>query len=79
MMGELRAALRWARSSRKGQGATEYLLILAVASIVVIVVLAMVNGMRTAAPTTVTVNGVNQTLTDAVRTQFQNMTNIVSP
>jgi len=78
-MPELRAALCCMRRSRKGQGATEYLLVLAVASIVVVVVLAMVNGMRSAAPTTVTVDGVNQTLTDAVRTQFQNMTIIVSP
>jgi Flp pilus assembly pilin Flp len=65
--------------SRKGQGATEYLLVLAVASIVVLVVLAMVNGMRGAAPTTVTVDGVNQSITEALRAQFENMTVIVSP
>jgi len=64
---------------RKGQGATEYLLILAVASIVVVVVLAMVNGMRAAAPTTVNVDGINQTLTEAVRAQFENMTTIITP
>ena len=75
----MRALCSLARGERKGQGATEYLLVLAVASIVVIVVLAMVNGMRSAAPTTVEVDGVNQTLTDAVRSQFDNMTRIVTP
>lgn len=63
----------------KGQGAIEYLLMLAVASVVIVVVLAMVNGMRAAAPTTVTVDGVNQSITDAVRSQFENMTRIVAP
>jgi len=67
------------KMTMKGQGATEYLLVLAVASIVVVVVLAMVNGMRGTVPSTVSVNGVNQTLMDAVKTQFQNMTRIVVP
>lgn len=78
MLEELCAFLRLAHV-KKGQGATEYLLILAVASIVVVVVLAMVNGMRAAVPTTVNVNGVNQTLTEAVKEQFRNMTTIVTP
>ena len=78
MLNEICAAVRWLKLRRKGQGATEYLLVLAVASIVVVVVLAMVNGMRAAAPSTVSVNGVNQTIADAVRSQFENMTAIVS-
>lgn len=78
MLKEFCAAMRLT-ARRKGQGATEYLLILAVASIVVVVVLAMVNGMKAAVPTTVNVNGVNQTLTEAVRKQFENMTTIITP
>lgn len=65
--------------SERAQGATEYLLILAVAAIVVVVVLAMVNGMRAAAPTQVTINGTNQTMTQAIRNQFGNMTQISIP
>ena len=65
--------------SERAQGATEYLLILAVASIVVVVVLAMVNGMRAAAPTQVSINGTNQTMTQAIRSQFGNMTQIIIP
>lgn len=67
------------RRAQKAQGATEYLLVLATAAIVVVVVLAMVNGMRAAAPTAVVVNGTSQTLSDAIRRQFANMTEIVSP
>ena len=77
------AVARWARwlarRKGKGQGATEYLLVLATAAIVVVVVLSMVNGMRAAAPTGVVVNGTNQTLTDAIRQQFANMTAVVAP
>lgn len=65
--------------SERAQGATEYLLILAVAAIVVVVVLAMVNGMRAAAPTQVSINGTNQTMTQAIRSQFGNMTQIIIP
>ena len=65
--------------SRRGQGATEYLLILATATVVVIAVLAMVNGMRAAVPTTVSINGTNMTLVQAVKSQFANMTNITVP
>ena len=63
----------------KGQGATEYLLVLAVAAIVVVVVLSMVNGMRAAAPTSVLVNGANQTMSEAIRNQFASLTNITVP
>lgn len=71
--------LKMPSGARKGQGATEYLLILATAAIVVVVVLAMVNGMRAAAPTEIVVNGTNQTLTSAIRQQFANMTAVVAP
>ncbi len=74
----LACALRLLRG-KKGQGATEYLLVLATAAIVVVVVLAMVNGMRAAAPTSVVVNNTTQTLSQAIRSQFANMTQIVSP
>lgn len=54
----------------RGQGATEYLLMLAAASVIIVVVLAMVNGMKDAIPTHVVVNGTNQTMVEALRNQF---------
>ncbi|MCL5419936.1 MAG: class III signal peptide-containing protein [Candidatus Marsarchaeota archaeon] len=66
---EVRAVLLLARS-RKGQGSLEYIMMIAAASIVIVMALVMMVKLRGAVPATVSVNGTNDSVTGAIAQQL---------
>lgn len=66
---EARAMLAVARSM-KAQGSLEYIMMLAAASIVIVIALAMVVKLRGAVGTGVTVNGVNTSVSQAISNEL---------
>ncbi len=66
---EVRAMLLLARS-RKGQGSLEYIMMIAAASIVIVMALVMMVKLRGAVPATVSVNGTNDSVTGAIAQQL---------
>jgi|GEM_PF-1325192 hypothetical protein len=66
---EARALLAVARSM-KGQGSLEYIMMIAAASIVIVIALAMVVKLRGAVGSNVVVNGVNVSVTQAISNEL---------
>jgi len=65
MKEEIKAFLTLAKSA-KGQGSLEYIMMLAAASIVIVLALAMIVKMKQAVITSVAVNGTNTSISSAI-------------
>ncbi len=63
-------ALLLSAKSRKGQGSLEYIMMIAAASIVIVMALVMVVKLRGAVPTNVAINGTNMSITSAISEQL---------
>ncbi len=68
LLDDARAILALARSVRttKGQGSLEYIMMLAAASLVIVLALAMVVKLKGSVVSSVPVNGVNESITSAI-------------
>lgn len=66
---EARALLAVARSM-KGQGSLEYIMMIAAASVVIVIALAMVVKLKGAVGSNVVVNGVNVSVTQAISNEL---------
>ncbi|MGB9732546.1 MAG: hypothetical protein ACP5P2_02315 [Candidatus Micrarchaeia archaeon] len=65
MKEEVKVFLRAARNA-KGQGSLEYIMMLAAASIVIVIALAMIVEMKHAIVTSIIVNGTNMSISSAI-------------
>lgn len=66
---EMRAFLMLFRR-RKGQGSLEYIMMLSAASIVILIALAMIAKLKGSVVTTVSVNGTNSSVSQAISNQL---------
>lgn len=75
-VGEAKAILAIAGSTRrmKGQGSLEYIMMLAAASLVIVLALAMMVKLRGAVVTSVPVNGVNTSVSNAISGELSSLT-----
>jgi hypothetical protein len=67
------AAMFCIAKSAKAQGSLEYIMMLAAASIVVVVALAMVVKLRSAVVTSVSLNGSNVSIANAISSQLSSL------
>ena len=71
---EMRALLMLLRR-RKGQGSLEYIMMLSAASIVILIALAMIVKLKESVVTTVSVNGTNSSVSQAISNQLSGLSN----
>lgn len=71
---EMRALLMLLRK-RKGQGSLEYIMMLSAASIVILIALAMIVKLKGSVVTTVSVNGTNSSVSQAISNQLSGLSN----
>ena len=71
---EMRALLMLLRR-RKGQGSLEYIMMLSAASIVILIALAMIAKLKGSVVTTVSVNGTNSSVSQAISNQLSGLSN----
>lgn len=74
---QARAALLSARSA-KGQGSLEYIMMIAAASIVIVMALVMVVKLRGSVPTDVAINGTNTSISGAIAGQLGKLSSNVA-
>ncbi|MEM3839039.1 MAG: hypothetical protein QXF01_00445 [Candidatus Micrarchaeaceae archaeon] len=67
----------WLARSRKGQGSLEYIMMVAAASIVIVLALVMVVKLKAAVPSNVTVNGTSTSISSAISQQLQRLSGSV--
>ena len=64
------ACLAMMAKSSKGQGSLEYIMMLSAASIVILIALAMIVKMKSAVAGTVSINGTNMSISQAISKQL---------
>lgn len=69
---EMRALMMLLRR-RKGQGSLEYIMMLSAASIVILIALAMIAKLKGSVVTTVSVNGTNSSVSQAISNQLSGL------
>ncbi len=60
---------------RKGQGSLEYIMMLSAASIVILIALAMIAKLKGSVVTSVSVNGTNSSVSQAISNQLSGLSN----
>ncbi len=74
---EARAFLALARA-KKAQGSLEYIMMIAAASVVIVIALAMVIKLKGSVASNVTVNGNSMGVSQAIATEIANLSNTIS-